>query len=180
MEDRKRPAVNSNDELAPPSKRLAVNGSKAKDDALDMKEESWVDVRSLPTAAPSFCLSLFPIHPINTLHPGSRLFVFQLIVLFALSASSSSCCVARDDHHGVILCDWSEIFFLSRSATRGLLLALTPSITVEHSCFASYLIHMVITGSNELLTQITRHILKEPFIVKCKNTAAGLPLQSPA
>lgn len=45
MEDRKRPAVNSADDLAPPSKRVAVNGSKAKDEALEMKEESWVDVR---------------------------------------------------------------------------------------------------------------------------------------
>lgn len=46
MEDRKRPAVNSTDELAPPSKRVAVNGSKPKDDALEMKEESWVEVRA--------------------------------------------------------------------------------------------------------------------------------------
>ncbi|KFH48159.1 E3 ubiquitin-protein ligase-like protein [Hapsidospora chrysogenum ATCC 11550] len=43
MEERKRPAVGSADELAPPSKRLAVNGSKHKDDALEMKEESWVE-----------------------------------------------------------------------------------------------------------------------------------------
>jgi E3 ubiquitin-protein ligase BRE1 len=44
MEDRKRPAISSADEIAPPSKRVAVNGSKAKDDPLDMKEESWVEV----------------------------------------------------------------------------------------------------------------------------------------
>ncbi|KAM4054687.1 BRE1 e3 ubiquitin ligase [Hirsutella rhossiliensis] len=43
MEDRKRPAIGAADELAPPSKRIAVNGSKAKDDALDMKEESWIE-----------------------------------------------------------------------------------------------------------------------------------------
>ncbi|KAL6869454.1 E3 ubiquitin-protein ligase bre1 [Amphichorda felina] len=43
MEDRKRPAVNSTDELAPPSKRVAINGSKPKDDGLEMKEESWVE-----------------------------------------------------------------------------------------------------------------------------------------
>ncbi|CAG7555551.1 unnamed protein product [Fusarium equiseti] len=43
MEDRKRPAISSADEIAPPSKRVAVNGSKAKDDPLDMKEESWVE-----------------------------------------------------------------------------------------------------------------------------------------
>ncbi|UPK89809.1 hypothetical protein LCI18_000744 [Fusarium solani-melongenae] len=43
MEDRKRPAISSADDLAPPSKRVAVNGSKAKDDSLDMKEESWIE-----------------------------------------------------------------------------------------------------------------------------------------
>ncbi|PHH88758.1 hypothetical protein CDD83_7078 [Cordyceps sp. RAO-2017] len=43
MEDRKRPALAGTDDLAPPSKRVAVNGSKAKDDALDMKEESWIE-----------------------------------------------------------------------------------------------------------------------------------------
>ncbi|KAF5020678.1 hypothetical protein F66182_7292 [Fusarium sp. NRRL 66182] len=43
MEDRKRPAVSSADDLAPPSKRVAVNGSKAKDDTSDMKEESWIE-----------------------------------------------------------------------------------------------------------------------------------------
>jgi E3 ubiquitin-protein ligase BRE1 len=46
MEDRKRPAVNSTDDIAPPSKRQAVNGgSKAKDDA-DTKDEAWVEVSS--------------------------------------------------------------------------------------------------------------------------------------
>ncbi|KAK3357129.1 BRE1 E3 ubiquitin ligase-domain-containing protein [Lasiosphaeria hispida] len=45
MEDRKRPASGAVDECAPPSKRQAVNGSsKAKDDAGDMKEETWIDV----------------------------------------------------------------------------------------------------------------------------------------
>lgn len=44
MEDRKRPAISSADDLAPPSKRVAVNGSKAKDDSLEMKEESWIEV----------------------------------------------------------------------------------------------------------------------------------------
>ncbi|PMB69301.1 E3 ubiquitin-protein ligase BRE1 [Beauveria bassiana] len=44
MEDRKRPAVGSADDLAPPSKRIAVNGSKTKDEAPDMKEESWIEV----------------------------------------------------------------------------------------------------------------------------------------
>ncbi|KAI5465722.1 hypothetical protein BGZ63DRAFT_112291 [Mariannaea sp. PMI_226] len=43
MEDRKRPAISSADDLAPPSKRVAVNGSKAKDDPLDLKEESWIE-----------------------------------------------------------------------------------------------------------------------------------------
>jgi hypothetical protein len=45
MEDRKRPANNNADDLAPPSKRHQVNGSsKSRDDALDMKDEAWVEV----------------------------------------------------------------------------------------------------------------------------------------
>ncbi|KAG6065760.1 E3 ubiquitin-protein ligase bre1 [Claviceps aff. humidiphila group G2b] len=43
MEDRKRPPVGGADELAPPSKRIALNGSKTKDDAVEMKEEGWVE-----------------------------------------------------------------------------------------------------------------------------------------
>ncbi|POR34057.1 E3 ubiquitin-protein ligase BRE1 [Tolypocladium paradoxum] len=43
MEDRKRPAIGGTDDLAPPSKRVAVNGSKAKDDAQEMKEEGWIE-----------------------------------------------------------------------------------------------------------------------------------------
>lgn len=56
MEDRKRPAVSSADDLAPPSKRVAVNGSKPKDDAPEMKEESWIEVsvaRHLSSPPPS-------------------------------------------------------------------------------------------------------------------------------
>jgi hypothetical protein len=51
MEDRKRSAIGSTDDLAPPSKRVAVNGSKVKDDALEMKEETWVDVSATPPPA---------------------------------------------------------------------------------------------------------------------------------
>ena len=58
MEERKRPAVGSADELAPPSKRVAVNGSKPKDDGLEMKEESWVEVRATHRAP--FCRVLEP------------------------------------------------------------------------------------------------------------------------
>lgn len=43
MEDRKR-ALSTTEDLAPPSKRIAVNGSKAKDDAQEMKEEGWIEV----------------------------------------------------------------------------------------------------------------------------------------
>ncbi|KND95115.1 E3 ubiquitin-protein ligase BRE1 [Tolypocladium ophioglossoides CBS 100239] len=43
MEDRKRPATGGTDDLAPPSKRVAVNGSKAKDDPQEMKEEGWIE-----------------------------------------------------------------------------------------------------------------------------------------
>ncbi|CAG9937755.1 unnamed protein product [Clonostachys rosea f. rosea IK726] len=42
MEDRKRPAINT-DELAPPSKRVAVNGTRTKDDGPEMKEEGWIE-----------------------------------------------------------------------------------------------------------------------------------------
>ncbi|KAI1777741.1 E3 ubiquitin-protein ligase BRE1 [Hypoxylon cercidicola] len=43
MEDRKRPAISSTDDIAPPSKRQAVNGgSKSKDDS-DVKEEAWIE-----------------------------------------------------------------------------------------------------------------------------------------
>ncbi|KAI0883372.1 uncharacterized protein GGS22DRAFT_166802 [Annulohypoxylon maeteangense] len=42
MEDRKRPAI-STDDIAPPSKRQAVNGgSKSKDDG-DAKDEAWIE-----------------------------------------------------------------------------------------------------------------------------------------
>lgn len=44
MEDRKRPAINA-DEIAPPSKRQQVNGSnKARDNAVDMGDEAWIEV----------------------------------------------------------------------------------------------------------------------------------------
>lgn len=44
MDDRKRPAISGAEDLAPPSKRVAINGSKAKDDNTDMKEETWIEV----------------------------------------------------------------------------------------------------------------------------------------
>ncbi|UKZ59359.1 uncharacterized protein TrAtP1_000671 [Trichoderma atroviride] len=44
MDDRKRPAISGAEDLAPPSKRVAINGSKAKDDNADMKEETWIEV----------------------------------------------------------------------------------------------------------------------------------------
>lgn len=44
MEERKRPAINA-DEIAPPSKRQQVNGSsKARDNAVDMGDEAWIEV----------------------------------------------------------------------------------------------------------------------------------------
>ncbi|KYK57770.1 RING-12 protein [Drechmeria coniospora] len=46
MEDRKRPAIGSTDDLAPPSKRVAVNGAKVKDDSSEMKEEGWIEAYS--------------------------------------------------------------------------------------------------------------------------------------
>ncbi|KUI64741.1 E3 ubiquitin-protein ligase BRE1 [Cytospora mali] len=44
MEDRKRPAINSAEDLAPPSKRHQVNGSsKSRDHAVDMGDEAWIE-----------------------------------------------------------------------------------------------------------------------------------------
>ncbi|KAM6477907.1 BRE1-domain-containing protein [Trichoderma sp. SZMC 28011] len=43
MEDRKRPAISGAEDLAPPSKRVAINGSKAKDENTDMKEDTWIE-----------------------------------------------------------------------------------------------------------------------------------------
>ncbi|KAH0494107.1 hypothetical protein TgHK011_000740 [Trichoderma gracile] len=44
MEDRKRPAISGGEDLAPPpSKRVAINGSKAKDENAEMKEDYWVE-----------------------------------------------------------------------------------------------------------------------------------------
>jgi hypothetical protein len=61
MEDRKRPAASSVDDLAPPSKRLAVNGaSKIKDDGADAKEEAWIEVSQL--ALQHHIIALHPLH----------------------------------------------------------------------------------------------------------------------
>lgn len=62
MEDRKRPAISNADDLAPPSKRHQVNGSsKSRDDALDMKDEAWIEVSDLG--------SLFIHHNNTNPHP---------------------------------------------------------------------------------------------------------------
>ncbi|KAK0389523.1 hypothetical protein NLU13_3098 [Sarocladium strictum] len=42
MEDRKRP-LGSAEEIAPPSKRVAVNGAKTKDDSAEGKEDAWIE-----------------------------------------------------------------------------------------------------------------------------------------
>jgi len=58
MEDRKRPAVSTVDDMAPPSKRQAVNGgSKSKDDPSDMKEEAWIEVSVTRQSARHQCFS---------------------------------------------------------------------------------------------------------------------------
>jgi hypothetical protein len=66
MEDRKRPAVNGTDDIAPPSKRQAINGSgKSKEDN-DAKDEAWVEVsfRSLqhPNIIVDLLFRLWPHH----------------------------------------------------------------------------------------------------------------------
>lgn len=62
MEDRKRPAIGGTDDLAPPSKRVAVNGSKAKDETLEMKEEGWIDVSHTTVCDPFQHLKAFFVH----------------------------------------------------------------------------------------------------------------------
>ncbi|KAI0377830.1 hypothetical protein F5Y04DRAFT_263352 [Hypomontagnella monticulosa] len=49
MEDRKRPAISSTDDIAPPSKRQAVNGSSKSKDDTDVKEEAWIEVSVIVT-----------------------------------------------------------------------------------------------------------------------------------
>lgn len=45
MDDRKRPAVSAVDDLAPPSKRLNINGAgKSRDDSGDKGEDAWIEV----------------------------------------------------------------------------------------------------------------------------------------
>lgn len=72
MEDRKRPAIGSADDLAPPSKRLAVNGSKVKDDAAEAKEEGWIEV------------SVARPRSFNTIYPFMAVFILALASFICL------------------------------------------------------------------------------------------------
>lgn len=57
MEDRKRPAVSSVDDVAPPSKRLNINGAgKSKDDSGDKGEDAWIEVCQEVTRPSPLCL----------------------------------------------------------------------------------------------------------------------------
>lgn len=75
MEDRKRPAAGAVDDLAPPTKRQAVNGaSKSKDDSADKQEEAWIEVSVTrqpcviqPIKAPPL---LYPNNQIQTVSPS--------------------------------------------------------------------------------------------------------------
>lgn len=74
MEERKRPAINA-DEIAPPSKRQQVNGSsKARDNAVDMGDEAWIEV----STAKRFQLHPLPPPPLSflTISPSSLLCIF--------------------------------------------------------------------------------------------------------
>jgi hypothetical protein len=66
MEDRKRPAVTSGDDFAPPSKRQAVNGNKPIEADMDLKEDLFIEVSvtRLPTLLPMDCVC----HPSIRLH----------------------------------------------------------------------------------------------------------------
>ncbi len=63
MEDRKRPAVSTPDDLAPPTKPQAVNGGgKSRDDGGDSKDEAWIEVRvtrpPVAAASPRPCIAM--------------------------------------------------------------------------------------------------------------------------
>ena len=79
MEDRKRPAVSSADDLAPPSKRLAINGSKVKDEATELKEEGWVEVstHTLFHYAPPEALVAVAVDGNRNIHPSSYVTAFD-------------------------------------------------------------------------------------------------------
>jgi hypothetical protein len=95
MEDRKRPANNNADDLAPPSKRHQVNGSsKSRDDTLDMKDEAWIEVSDVglcssitttPTTSPHHH---GPKRPFQTCHaiPQTRMEV----LIFGICLSGSN------------------------------------------------------------------------------------------
>lgn len=82
MEDRKRPAISSADDLAPPSKRVAINGSKARDDNLEMKEEAWIEVSSARRA----CLLFFysPAHASTNKQRGASTTFLGYTFLYSL------------------------------------------------------------------------------------------------
>lgn len=54
MDERKRPAVSAVDDLAPPSKRLNINGGgKSRDDSADKGEDAWIEVCRVTRQSPS-------------------------------------------------------------------------------------------------------------------------------
>jgi hypothetical protein len=66
MEDRKRPAISSADDIGPPSKRQAVNGgSKSSKDDGDTKDEAWIevslDISPTPASSRGFIIQAHPM-----------------------------------------------------------------------------------------------------------------------
>lgn len=79
MEDRKRPAINT-EEIAPPSKRQQVNGSsKARDNTVDMGDEAWIEVSNttcFQSDSPPPPLPFLTSPSYLTSHPTSPLCIF--------------------------------------------------------------------------------------------------------
>lgn len=162
MEDRKRPAISSTDDLAPPSKRVAVNGAKAKDEALEMKEEGWIDVSH--TTSP-FCLSSTSKHNIplwRGSYPAAR-------SLHATYQSATSYQTLLDDAHHAS----DDARYLRRHSTATNLVPFTitftpcasPATVLPRTCHALRMVE-------RSLTYGSRHIRGGPSTGRCKNTAA--------
>lgn len=107
MDDRKRPAIGSADDLAPPSKRQAVNGGgKSKDDSGDTKEEAWIDVSLFRVAA----LTTHIPHRHTTMDPAAPAsHVFPPLHFHVVAIAQVSCSLHRGRRPETILTHFSAI-----------------------------------------------------------------------
>lgn len=135
MEDRKRPAINT-EEIAPPSKRQQVNGSsKARDNAVDMGDEAWIEVSSticFPSALPP---------PIPLPYPKHHRSVYFVPLEKAAQGWFCEILVSRNARRRESL--------LTRSVLmRGLLASACRAArsTNAHQPFAGILLHPILNG----------------------------------